>query len=96
MTEIEHLLRNHRSIRSFKDEPIDHAILPEILETATHSATSRNLQPYCVVVTRDAERRRRLWDLHSEQGMILEAPRGRGWGSATWGPRSVAATGWSS
>jgi len=67
-------LRQHRSIRRFRDESVDADVLGGILGAATHSATSGNLQPYSVVVTRDPARRQALWSLHREQAMILEAP----------------------
>ncbi|HMB70344.1 MAG TPA: nitroreductase family protein [bacterium] len=68
------LLNGHRSIRSYRPDPIDDATLHDILHAATRASSSGNMQTYSIVVTRDAERRRALWRMHFEQDMILQAP----------------------
>ncbi len=67
-------LLGHRSIREYRDEAIPDATLAAILEAATRASTSGNMQTYSILVTKDAERRRRLWELHFEQDMVLQAP----------------------
>jgi nitroreductase len=69
------LFRRHRSIRSFKPDPIDPAIVDQVCEDAIIGASSSgNLNCVSLVLTRDPDRKRRLYEFHSEQEMVLEAP----------------------
>lgn len=69
------LMRAHRSIREFEDRPIDPALLDRVLEQAlAGSSSSGNLNMVSVVRTRDPARRQRLYELHFEQPMVLQAP----------------------
>jgi nitroreductase len=74
-TDLTPLLRAHRSIRRYLGTPIDPALIDEVLGSAiAGSSSSGNLNTFSMVLTRDAQRRRRLFELHSEQEMILQAP----------------------
>jgi nitroreductase len=64
----------HRSIRSYRPDPVPEDLLQEILHAATRASTSGNMQTYSVIVTRDEARRRELYDIHYEQEMVLQAP----------------------
>lgn len=64
----------HRSIRSYKPDPVPEETLQEILQAALRAASSGNLQTWSVIVTRDPVRKERLFELHFEQEMILQAP----------------------
>jgi nitroreductase len=69
------LLAAHRSIRRYRADPVDPALIRRVLEDALHGASSSgNLNTVSVIVTRDAERKRRLCELHFEQPMVLQAP----------------------
>ena len=73
--ELMQLLASHRSIRSYKSDPIPEDLLDSILETAIRgSSSSGNLTTYSMILTRDAKRREKLYELHFEQEMILQAP----------------------
>jgi nitroreductase len=75
MSAFSDLLNGHRSIRSFTDEPIDPELVRRVCEDAVVGASSSgNLNSVTMVLTKDAERKRKLYELHSEQEMILEAP----------------------
>jgi nitroreductase len=67
-------LLNHRSIRKYKAENIEPSALSLILEAATRASNTGNMQAYSIVVTRDAGIRRKLWEAHFKQDMVLEAP----------------------
>ena len=72
---ISDLFKSHRSIRRFKDTPLDPAIVEEVLSDAiAGTSSSGNLNTYSFVLTRDAERRKHLCKLHESQEMIEEAP----------------------
>jgi nitroreductase len=65
----------HRSIRRYKPDPLPDHFIDGVLQQALHgSSSSGNLNLVSVVKTRDAERKRRLYELHSEQPMVLQAP----------------------
>jgi nitroreductase len=69
------LLARHRSIRRFKPDPVDPAWLDDLcLRAIAGSSSSGNLTMVSIVRTMDEARRRRLWALHFEQDMILQAP----------------------
>lgn len=68
------LAKSHRSIRSFINQDIDEALLDELLYAGLRSSSAGNLQTWSVVVTRNEARKRRLYELHREQGFILQAP----------------------
>ena len=69
------LLRRHRSIRRFKPDPIDTALIETICEEAVAgSSSSGNLNTFALVLTEDPARRERLYELHMEQEMIRQAP----------------------
>jgi len=69
------LLQRHRSIRRYAPDPVDPALLDRVLAQAFAGASSSgNLNMVSVVRTRDPERKRRLYELHLEQDMVLQAP----------------------
>ncbi len=59
------VLRRQRAHRSFTDEPVDEAVITDILELATRAPSAQNSQPWEFVVVQDAERRTAIWELAS-------------------------------
>ena len=75
MSDLSELLNRHRSIRAYRADPIDPPLIHRVIEEAiAGGSSSGNLNSVSVVLTRQAERRRRLYELHFEQDMILQAP----------------------
>lgn len=69
------LLHRHRSIREFKPEDVPADLLDEVLaDSIRGSSSSGNLNTYSIVVSRDAQRRDTLCDLHQGQPMVRQAP----------------------
>lgn len=64
--EILRALRERRSIKKYKDTPIEEEKLDAILEAATFSPTGRNLQSPIIVVIRDAQTREILRKMNAE------------------------------
>ncbi len=64
----------HRSIRKYKNDPVDDRILEEILRAGTRASTTGNMQVYSIIVTRDNEIKKQLWEAHFKQDMVLQAP----------------------
>jgi nitroreductase len=69
-----HTILNHRSIRKFTNEPVTEEQLNRILTAAGRASTTGNMQVYCIIVNRDPELRKQLWEAHFKQNMVLEAP----------------------
>ena len=63
-------MKNRRSIRQYLPKEISQELLNELLQTACRASTVGNMQTYSVVVTRDAERKRRLAPAHFFQPMV--------------------------
>ena len=70
---IEQLL-SHRTIRKYKDTPVDDSILQRILEAGCRAATTGNMQLYSIIVTRDQEAKNGLATCHFNQPMVVNAP----------------------
>lgn len=72
--ELLELIKNHRSVRRFKDRPVSDELIKEIISAARHSATSEFIQAYSVIRIRSEETRQRLFDKVTDQKPILNAP----------------------
>ncbi len=68
------LLFKHRSIRKYKEEPIDEQVLNKVIEAGTRASNTGNMQLYSVVVTKDAAAKAQLAPLHFNQPMVKQAP----------------------
>jgi nitroreductase len=69
------ILNGHRSIRSYKPDPIDSALVDQVCADAIAGASSSgNLNSVSLILTRDPERKQRLYELHFQQQMVLQAP----------------------
>ena len=68
------LINSHRSIRKYKADPIGDDLLSKILEAGTHASTTGNMQVYSMIVSRDQEIKKKLWEAHFKQNMVLQAP----------------------
>lgn len=67
-------IMQHRSIRQYKDTPVDEKDLNEILEAGTRASTTGNMQLYSIVITRDDEKKKELSPAHFNQPMVMQAP----------------------
>lgn len=65
---------NHRSIRKYAKRPVEEEQLNKILLAASRASTTGNMQVYSIVVTRDEAVKKKLWESHFKQAMVLEAP----------------------
>ncbi|MFN8992586.1 MAG: nitroreductase family protein, partial [Pseudomonadota bacterium] len=69
------LLLGHRSIRQYKPDPVDPALVEAVLgEAIAGGSSSGNLNSVSVVLTREPARREALYELHSRQDMVRQAP----------------------
>ncbi|MBE9467268.1 MAG: nitroreductase family protein [Bacteroidetes bacterium] len=69
-----HTIQNHRSIRKYKNNNIDEKTLNDILNAGIRASNTGNMQTYSIVVTKNEDIKKQLWDVHFKQNMILQAP----------------------
>jgi nitroreductase len=74
MNQIIELLKNHRSIRKFKEEPISNEMLLTIIEAATCASTSNFIQAYSVIRVTNKENRKQIAQLAGPQTWVEKAP----------------------
>ncbi|MEW6753774.1 MAG: nitroreductase family protein, partial [Candidatus Latescibacterota bacterium] len=72
--DIHEVIRVRRSVRAYADQPIADDQLERLLQAARWAPSARNLQPYRLVIVRDAERRRALAQAANEQEHVAQAP----------------------
>ena len=65
---------NHRSIRKYKSLPVSDEILDKVLQAGSRASTTGNMQVYSVIITKDEDLRKQLWEAHFKQDMVLQAP----------------------
>ncbi len=69
------LMDSHRSVRSYKPDPLPEGLVDRVLAQALQgTSSSGNLNLVSVVKTQDPARKERLFELHGEQPMVREAP----------------------
>jgi FMN reductase [NAD(P)H] len=74
MNETLKVMHSHRSIRSYKSEPINEEILGQIVDAARLGPTSINGQQVSLVVVRDANKRAKIAEIAGGQAWIAQAP----------------------
>lgn len=67
------LQRAHRSIRAFRDEPLDEELVRAAVRSAQCAATSSNVQAYALLRIVDPARRRELARLAGDQEQVAAA-----------------------
>lgn len=68
------LMRQHTSVRQYKDEPIEQEVLHKIIQAAQHAASSNFVQAYSIIQITDKKMRERLASLANNQTQIVSAP----------------------
>ncbi len=67
-------LKQRKTIRKYLSKDIPADLLNDLLESACRASTVGNMQTYSVIVTRNAERKKRLAPAHFHQPMVESAP----------------------
>lgn len=73
MNEVIRLLRSHRSIRKFTDQPVSDTLINEIVLCGQAAATSSNIQATTVIRVRDSGKRDKLAELAGGQRYVASA-----------------------
>lgn len=74
MNETLRIQQSHRSIRSYKPDPVGDEMLARLVAAARQAPTSMNAQEISLVVVRDAEKRARIAELAGGQPWVAQAP----------------------
>ncbi|MBI5437730.1 MAG: nitroreductase family protein [Nitrosomonadales bacterium] len=74
MNETLRIQQAHRSIRSYKPDPVGDTMLDQIIAAAHRAPTSMNAQEISLIVVRDAEKRARIAELSGGQAWVAQAP----------------------
>lgn len=72
--DIHETIKTRRSVRAYEDRPVADELLERLLEAARWAPSASNLQPWKLVVVRDAGRRRDLAVAARQQLFISQAP----------------------
>lgn len=64
------LLKSHRSIRKFTDQPVSRELLEELIRAGQGAATSSHVQAYTVIHVTRPENRERIAELAGGQGYV--------------------------
>ncbi len=67
-------LLEHRTIRKYKDQPIEPEKMDKIYEAAFRASTTGGMQVYSIIKTEDAGMKKKLHEIHFGQSMLKEAP----------------------
>ena len=68
------LIKERRSVRSYKSDPIPQKSLDKILEAARFAPSARNSQPWKFILVSDFEKKKELAKAANNQMFISEAP----------------------
>ncbi|PAC91006.1 nitroreductase family protein, partial [Bacillus licheniformis] len=74
MNEVLKTLKDHRSIRSYTDEPVSPEQLDDIIQAVQAAPNSINGQQVTVITVQDEERKKKIAELAGGQVWIEQAP----------------------
>ncbi len=74
MNETIRLMKNHKSVRFFKDYPISDETLRELIEAGQSAASSNFIQAYSVINVKNPEKRKIIAELAGNQAHVEKAP----------------------
>ena len=73
MNELEAIL-NRRTIRRFKEDPIEKETVKKIIEAGRRAPTACSLQAYTIIWVKNKEKKEEVWRACGGQTFILEVP----------------------
>lgn len=74
MNDVIALLKSHRSIRKYSDEPVSQEIVEALVEAGQCAATSSFIQACTVIQVQDKQTRKKLQDCAAGQPYVSESP----------------------
>ena len=67
-------LRKVRQIRQYRPEPVPDDVVAELLEIARWTGSSRNSQPWHLIVVTDKEQLRQISEIRTPINWVADAP----------------------
>lgn len=67
------VLMSHRSVRSFKPEPLEPGVLERLVTAGTRASTSGNMQAYTVISVTEPELKKRVAQLCADQPQVHQS-----------------------
>ncbi len=74
MNQVIALLKDHRSIRKFKQDPISNEMILSIIDAAGSAATSNFIQAYSIIRVINKDNRKQLAELTGSQSWVEDSP----------------------
>lgn len=74
MNDVLRTMENHRSVRSFTDQPVKKETLEAILRAGQMASTSNFIQAYSVIQVAEKSSRQVLYEVSNRQDHVLRAP----------------------
>ncbi|WP_040214542.1 oxygen-insensitive NADPH nitroreductase [Clostridium polynesiense] len=74
MNETINLLKSHRSIRKYKNQPIEEEKIKAVIECAQSASTANFVQAYTIIRVNDMEKRKKIAHFGGDQVYIEECP----------------------
>lgn len=71
--ELKEVIQKRRSIRRYKEDPVPHAVIEELLAAAQKAPSATNRQPWRFIVVRDADLKNHLGEAIT-QSFVINAP----------------------
>ena len=68
------IIKERRSVRKYKPDPIPEEVLQRVLDAARFSPSGKNLQPWKFILVKDETLKQRLVEAAVGQSFIAEAP----------------------
>ena len=72
--DVHEAIKNRRSVRAYKPDPIPEESLEKVLEAARLAPSAHNDQDWKFIVVKDSEKRKQLAEAARSQSFIAEAP----------------------
>ena len=74
MTDILNLLKSRRSIRKYKDQPVEEEKIQKCLEAAQWAPSASNKQPWEFLIIKDEDKREKLAEIHPYAKFVTQSP----------------------
>jgi nitroreductase len=74
MNETINLIKSHKSIRKFSNNPIEEHMVQEIINCAQAASTSSFMQAFSIIKVKDMDKRKALSELAGNQSYVVECP----------------------
>lgn len=68
------LIKSHKSVRKYKDQPVEQEKIRAIIECAQSASTSSYIQAYTIISVKDKDKRKKIAYLSGDQSYVEQCP----------------------